>query len=175
MSSEWLWLIVSVAIVAVCLTGFTLAFRRLDISTANVKRNADRDTLAERVERLLPAILQVESGGRLDVPDGAAGERGPYQITRAAWEDAVEWGGWTIDDGRWTILHRQTFEAGAHDPLAARVAIFGYMMRWGEHYERKQLQPATYEVLARIYNGGPHGWLKPATREYWEKVKAAMK
>ena len=50
-----------------------------------------------------------------------------------------------------------------------------YWEHWGIHYQRKTGKPVTYEVLARIHNGGPLGWKKSATDVYWRKVKEAMK
>ncbi len=31
-----------------------------------------------------------------------------------------------------------------------------------------------FELMARIHNGGPNGWKKESTKEYWLKVKARM-
>ena len=49
-----------------------------------------------------------------------------------------------------------------------------YWQHWGIHYQKKTGNPVTYEVLARIHNGGPLGWKKPETIAYWQKVKAIM-
>lgn len=46
-----------------------------------------------------------------------------------------------------------------------------YWQYYGEIYERVTGSPVTYEVLARIHNGGPDGWRKEATKKYWERVK----
>lgn len=50
-----------------------------------------------------------------------------------------------------------------------------YWRHWGIHYQKKTHNPVTYEVLARIHNGGPLGWKKPETVAYWQKVKSIMK
>lgn len=50
-----------------------------------------------------------------------------------------------------------------------------YWAYWGEHYEEKTGKPVSYEVLARIHNGGPLGWKKPETVGYWNRVAAVMK
>lgn len=49
-----------------------------------------------------------------------------------------------------------------------------YLTRYGRSYERRTGKVATYEVLARIHNGGPRGAEKVATVKYWTKVKAAL-
>lgn len=49
-----------------------------------------------------------------------------------------------------------------------------YWDTWGRHYEKKTGNPVTYEVIARIHNGGPLGWKKPVTLQYWERVRRVM-
>lgn len=46
-----------------------------------------------------------------------------------------------------------------------------YLTYWGSVYERNTGKEATYEVLARIWNGGPYGYKKEKTKVYWAKVK----
>ena len=46
-----------------------------------------------------------------------------------------------------------------------------YWEHWGRHYQEKTGMPVSYEVLARIHNGGPLGWKKPETLAYWNKVR----
>ena len=46
-----------------------------------------------------------------------------------------------------------------------------YWNHWGRHYQEKTGMPVSCEVLARIHNGGPLGWKKPETLEYWKKVQ----
>ena len=49
-----------------------------------------------------------------------------------------------------------------------------YLTRYARNYEKRTGKPATYEVLARIHNGGPRGAEKDATIKYWNKVKAQL-
>jgi len=49
-----------------------------------------------------------------------------------------------------------------------------YWKHWGTHYEQKTGKQVTFEVLARIHNGGPLGWKKTATDAYWAKVKRVL-
>lgn len=46
-----------------------------------------------------------------------------------------------------------------------------YLSYWGEYYRRQEGRPATVEVLARIWNGGPEGWRKRSTLGYWCEVQ----
>jgi hypothetical protein len=49
-----------------------------------------------------------------------------------------------------------------------------YLWYWGWEYERTTGRPATNEVYARLWNGGPTGWHKEATVAYWGRVRRAM-
>jgi len=49
-----------------------------------------------------------------------------------------------------------------------------YLSYYGEQYERETGQPPTDEVYARIWNGGPSGWRKDSTLEYWGRVQAFL-
>lgn len=42
-----------------------------------------------------------------------------------------------------------------------------YLGYWGAQYKKKTGKEPTDEVLARIWNGGPNGWKKKATDDYW--------
>lgn len=62
-----------------------------------------------------------------------------------------------------------------NDPEKAREIMEKYIGIWAKHYEKTQGKPATDEIKARIWNGGPSGWRKKATLKYWKKVQKAMK
>jgi hypothetical protein len=46
-----------------------------------------------------------------------------------------------------------------------------YWLYYGERYTKLTGRPVTYEVLARIHNGGPNGYKKSSTIEYWNRVR----
>ena len=50
-----------------------------------------------------------------------------------------------------------------------------YLNHYGNVYEKKTGKKATFEVLSRIHNGGPKGYEKEATLEYWNKVQEILK
>ena len=122
---------------------------------------------------LLPAILQVESGGRLDVPDSAAGARGPYQITLAAWTEALEYL-WKTDSVTFPYWGGGDWIDGPRNLLCARVAARAYLLSMGERYQKRTGRAPTMEVLARMYNGGPSGWKHLNTVAYWRRVQTAI-
>lgn len=103
---------------------------------------------------LIPLLIQVESSG-VDSAVGDSGRAiGPLQIHAAV----------VVDYNRWhktSLLHKEM----TNRALAVKVC-----QSYLEHYGRGR----NTEQLARIWNGGPKGHLKPATVGYWNKVKALL-
>lgn len=117
-----------------------------------------------RQRAILDAILQVESGGRDDCPDGDGGLAiGPYQIHRVYWLDAVK------QDPRLGPEAGFDYQDCRRRAYAERV-IEAYMRRWVPEAWRK----AEAEVIARTHNGGPKGAATPATDRYWQRVRGRL-
>ena len=111
----------------------------------------------ELSDELLDAIRFVESGDRVNVPDGDGGKAiGPYQIWKAYWLDACEYDA--------SLKHRRYEDC--RDPEYARRVVIAYLSRYGKG--------KSAEDLARIHNGGPKGHRKSATVEYWAKVEKRL-
>jgi hypothetical protein len=49
-----------------------------------------------------------------------------------------------------------------------------YLAYYGAQYEKQTGRPATDEVYARLWNGGPDGWRKSSTLKYWGRVRAVL-
>ena len=81
-----------------------------------------------------------------------------YQISAAYLQDANEHLG-----TNYTL--RQVID----DDAVAVAVMCGY---WNRYLPKDR--EVTYEILARIHNGGPKGYEKDSTLPYWEKVKAKM-
>jgi hypothetical protein len=100
---------------------------------------------------LISALIAVESGGR----DGAIGDQGralgPLQIHKAVVQDVNRFAGTSY---RWE---------GMTNRADARRVCDLYL---GHYAKGKSLQDA-----ARIWNGGPSGHTKSATKVYWTKVQ----
>ena len=62
-----------------------------------------------------------------------------------------------------------------YDKYASQCMMFDYWRFYAYDYARKTKKPITYEVLARIHNGGPDGMFKVTTIPYWHKVKKELK
>jgi hypothetical protein len=109
---------------------------------------------------ILDAIRAVESGGRERPPDGDGGRSiGPYQISRAYWDDAIAFDpgiGGAYEDCR--------------DPAYAERVIAAFMRR----HVPAAWRARDAEVIARTHNGGPDGASEAATLPYWERVRAVL-
>lgn len=108
------------------------------------------------------AIAYVESeGNRYAIGDKGAAV-GMYQIHKCY-----------VDDVNRIANTNYTYEDRT-DPDKSREMVGIYLNYYGRNYVRTTGKQLTYEVLARIHNGGPYGYLKESTIEYWNKVKEAM-
>ena len=111
-----------------------------------------------RLRDFFNAVRQVEAGGQ---PNGGRdavgkdGEIGPYQITRAYWQDSGV-------PGR--------FEQVKDTAYAERV-----MLAYWKRYCGTALRNLDFKTLARIHNGGPHGLKIAVTLTYWQRVQDQMR
>ena len=115
---------------------------------------------------LFDAIRVEESRGWNGIWDdpsgiGAAGEIGPYQITRAYHLDAM----------------LQLVKEG----IATDVDAIPYWFMWDEHYAElimraywQRYGAETDEQKARMHNGGPFGMDNPATLDYWNRIQERL-
>lgn len=113
----------------------------------------------------IAALITVESGGN----DHAIGDNGQavgcLQIHPCVVED----------------VNRVLYSARApyrylRDDRASRHSSVNMLRVYLRHYATKERlgREPSLEDLARIWNGGPDGYKKPATRAYWIKVRTAM-
>ncbi len=111
--------------------------------------------------KLVPALIQVESSGRdWVIGDKRLGERayGPLQIRKPVTDD---------------VNRAYGTNYRAEDMLGNRklsIEVCGKYLKLYAKRERLGME-ATPEILARIWNGGPNGWKRDITLQYWRKVK----
>lgn len=109
---------------------------------------------ADDLRPLLDAIRMTETGGTSDSAN-AAGDHGrsigPYQISRKYWIDSGAGGTW---------------ETCRNAAVAERTMI----SYWRRHCPNA-LRQRSWEVLARVHNGGPNGHRRAATSQYWRAVR----
>jgi hypothetical protein len=118
------------------------------------------------LERLIDILEEIETGGireqdrDLAVGDGGAA-LGRLQIHRIAVDDVNR------------ILRRALYRyEDRTDRSKARDLCGIYLRHWGGKLPLsvRRDEPEMVKALARIWNGGPTGWLKPATIPYGRKA-----
>ena len=102
----------------------------------------------------LNALNMVEASGKhANVRPGDNGKAiGPFQIWRVYWQDAVEHDP-TIG-GKYSDCNNYDYSVKI---------VKSYLHRYGGRF----IKTGNWEALARIHNGGPHGYNRPATIPYW--------
>ena len=106
--------------------------------------------------RFLAALAAVESGGDDAAVNEREGAHGRYQIRAGALADANR------------ILCTDYTLADCHDPAVAARIVRAYLGHYGA-----ALSAPTPTALARIWNGGPNGYKRDATRGYAERFHRA--
>ncbi len=104
------------------------------------------------IERLLDAIVRIESHGDPNAIGDGGRALGAYQIHRGYWKDGTELLG--VD---WP--HRD-----AADPKKSRRVVKAYLLHYGKGKSLLE--------MARIHNGGPRGCEKKGTLPYVRKILA---
>lgn len=137
-------------VLTLLLATLALGAQALDLSATPT---TDADWVA-----FLDIIAKVESGGQTDVSiTDVNGKRsvGCLQIQQPY-----------LTDSRLSyVLSDMT------DKTKAYAVAKAYLTRYGTAYTKRTGKPATFEVLARIHNGGPKGAERAVTLPYLEKVK----
>lgn len=103
----------------------------------------------------LDRLALVESGGNDAAINETENAHGRYQIRQCYLDDANESLGTAYDLG------------DMHNAEIAAKVVRAYLLRYGAAMERATGREATEEDLARIHNGGPRGWAKDSTWQYW--------
>jgi hypothetical protein len=84
---------------------------------------------------------------------------GPYQIRPIFVEDVNR------------IASTRFVHEDARHERKAQQMIYVYLMHYGARYEGRTGQEADASVLGRIFNGGPFGYTKEATKDYGERCQ----
>ena len=143
----------------------TLAFQATDWTPSDPFPNRDPypklmgGTYDSPLER---AIHLVESSGRLTSGEpliGSYNERGPLQVTYAAWLDAME--------------HDPTI-GGTYDMVDDLQYSLHIFRAYMDRYATQRRGVYNDYQRAAIWNGGPRGHHKEATRKYSERVVALL-
>lgn len=114
-------------------------------------------------DKLIQALIQVESEGN----GLAIGDKGKAFGCLQLWNTYIQ------DVNR---IYKTSFRH--KDAFNRRTAIEitkKYLRFYAKEYTKETGKLPNDEVFARIHNGGPIGYKKSATLEYWQKVKKELK
>lgn len=125
--------------------------------------SAEGEDIHIMVADLIPYLAQVESNHNPMAVGDSGNALGVLQI----WDVVVQ------DVNR--VSGSSYVHTDAYDVQTAQYMCVVYLTHYGKHYERTTGRPCTYEVLARMWNGGPKGYTKEATDKYWDKVLRAIR
>jgi hypothetical protein len=115
-------------------------------------------------EQVFTALHAVESGSKLNPPDGDNGKAiGPFQIWKSYFQDAKEHGKLKLN-----------YEDCRKLEHAKRV-VGAYMARYEAANWADTMTLGQVEAIARAHNGGP-SWRKKRNKTdgYWAKVKKEL-
>jgi hypothetical protein len=118
---------------------------------------------ADTTAKLIPSLIQVESKGDSKAVGDNGKALGALQIWKVVVQDVN-----SIHKTKYT--HKDMF-----DLQKSKTVCYKYLNYHGKQYKQRYNKPASYEVLSRIWNGGPTGYKKQTTNNYWLKVKADLK
>ena len=118
---------------------------------------------SSELEPVVRAISRIESNDNPRAVGDAGRALGAFQIHSEVVSDYNRWTGSKLK-------HSDMF-----DPNVAAQVCAKYLSVYGRAYERQTGLKPTPAILARIWNGGPSGWKKPATDGYAAKFKASYR
>ena len=108
---------------------------------------------------LLAALIAVESGGDHTAVGDGGRAIGVLQIHAGVCKDVNRVYGFNYK------------HSDMRCPNKSRVVCVHYL----RHYMKHSGETPSYELAARIWNGGPRGHKKSATDPYWKKVKQQLR
>jgi len=122
-------------------------------------------------DKLLDAIVQVESGGSLNAIGDKGKAIGPMQIHEIYYKDAVQHDP-SLQSGKYAGYTYNNCKGEGSLEYSKDVAR-AYFNRYAT--PGRLGHDPTDEDMARIHNGGPNGYKWDSTKEYGRKVLDKMK
>lgn len=126
-------------------------------------REGKTQSIPIMVADLLPHLMEVESNH----DPLAVGDKGRALGILQIWDVVIE-------DVRRITRRSDLIHTDAYDVQTAQFICVVYLTHYGKHYESTTGKTCTYEVLARMWNGGPYGYTKQSTDRYWIKVMRSL-
>lgn len=115
-------------------------------------------SITEPSNALISSIAKIESNHNPLAYNRKEGARGIFQIRKCCLQDVNR-------------IYKTSFVTNDCWSATKSLSIMRkYLRYYGEHYYKTTGKLPTDEIYARIWNGGPNGWRKESTEEYWRKV-----
>lgn len=140
---------------------FLIVLLSITVSAFAVNFASEKPVTDSEWNTLLSAMAEVESNGNVNAK--TLDTNGKYSYGCLQIQDLY------LIDSRLDYTLNDLF----NKEISFEVAK-AYLKRYAKSYEARTGKVATYEVLARIHNGGPRGAEHSATNSYWTKVKAIL-
>lgn len=116
------------------------------------------ERISKLVDVLIPALIQVESGGNEKAVGDKGRAKGILQLHKIYINDVNR------------IAKKNFVHDDAFDVEKSKQIVKIYLLHYGKKYEKKTGKKVSDEILARIHNGGPRGYEKASTEKYWNKI-----
>jgi len=114
-------------------------------------------------DSLLYALKMTESSNNPKVADGDQGKaKGILQIWKVVIEDVNR------------VYKTKYVHADAYVVSKAEDICRKYLTHYGNYYSKQTGKPATDDILARMWNGGPDGYKQSSTLSYWNRVQSYL-
>ncbi len=139
----------------------------------NQKIQAFNNIFAKQKNKLINALIQVESRGNNNAVGDHGDAVGPLQIHAEVVKDFNRWTNLDLKH----IATEDDKKAGKKDMFDRPTAIMvcdKYLSVYGKEYIKKTGEIPTMKILAQIWNGGPNGWKNPNTDHYAAKVLKSL-
>lgn len=125
------------------------------------------DNIGDKIDKLIPVLIQVESGGDLE----AVGDNGKAIGVLQLWNIYIQ-------DVNRVYKTKYSHSDAKYYYNSIEIAV-RYLTFWGKQYEKRTGKEATLEILAKLHNGGPYadkskGQKLVNVNNYWKKVKKEL-
>lgn len=111
---------------------------------------------------ILQALVVVESGNQVNAIGDDGNAWGCLQIQQVCLDDVNR-----VYKTKYT--RKDCFTRKKSYEIATK-----YLTYYGKQYQKNTGKKPTVEVLVRIWNGGPKGYKKSATRKYWLRANEQL-
>ena len=115
--------------------------------------------IIRKPHELFPILAQVESENN----PRKIGDNGRAVGVAQIWKCVV-------DDANRIMGERKFRYCDRKSVNKSREIFAVYVEYYGNRYQRKTGRQPTAEIWSRIWNGGPEGWQKAGTKDYWLRV-----